>query len=272
MADLAPPGLVVDTLMPAVVSPHHYVLRPSDAQRMKNAALFVWVGPELESALDKPVSQFVAQEKQIGLLSDLNLLLDAGAAAAFENAEEHDHTVDAHIWLSTITAKRIAETVASALASLDAADHRYTEHALLNLEAELDDLHSHYQTVFAQLSPWRFGAYHDAYHHLVDEFSLEQSAFVNRVPDEALSVKHTLALTQSLRGANCLIADAREDQAAAKAAHLLGIPFIAVDILGATELAATSRYKTRFVRYLDAILAAFLRCAQTKNVRDLEQN
>ena len=43
-------------LLPSASSPHVYTLRPSDARALEAAAVVVWIGPELETFLEKPVA------------------------------------------------------------------------------------------------------------------------------------------------------------------------------------------------------------------------
>src|SRR5690606_13314775 len=45
----------VDTLLPIQASPHDYALRASDMQRLHHADLVLWIGPELESFLQRPL-------------------------------------------------------------------------------------------------------------------------------------------------------------------------------------------------------------------------
>lgn len=57
----------VDVLLPDGASEHDYALRPSDAKRLKNADLVVWVGPEMEAFMAKSASELPA--KKISLWS-----------------------------------------------------------------------------------------------------------------------------------------------------------------------------------------------------------
>ncbi|PSU32487.1 zinc ABC transporter substrate-binding protein [Photobacterium lutimaris] len=43
----------IETLLPAGASPHDYALRPSDARKLNDADLVIWVGPELEQFLTR---------------------------------------------------------------------------------------------------------------------------------------------------------------------------------------------------------------------------
>jgi len=44
-------------LLPPNASPHHFALRPRDIKALRSADLVVWVGPELEQFLRKPIQQ-----------------------------------------------------------------------------------------------------------------------------------------------------------------------------------------------------------------------
>ncbi len=57
----------VDVLLPDGASEHDYALRPSDAKRLKNADLVVWVGPDMEAFMSKSAAELPA--KKISKLS-----------------------------------------------------------------------------------------------------------------------------------------------------------------------------------------------------------
>ena len=62
----------VQTLLPAAVSPHAYALRVSDMRRLQAADLVVWVGPELERFLAKPLSRSGKAQLRLTALSGLH--------------------------------------------------------------------------------------------------------------------------------------------------------------------------------------------------------
>lgn len=76
-----------DVLLPDGASPHDYALRPSDVQRLQSAELVIWVGPEMEAFLTKPLASHAASQ-QIALTS-----LPAIQSALIKESERHD---DAH--------------------------------------------------------------------------------------------------------------------------------------------------------------------------------
>jgi zinc transport system substrate-binding protein len=82
----------VEVLLPASASPHGYAMRPSEARTLQNAELLVWVGPDLETFLERPLSEPLGGRTVISLMDDLELdLLPVRKGGIWEL---HDH--DAH--------------------------------------------------------------------------------------------------------------------------------------------------------------------------------
>ncbi|OSM96083.1 zinc ABC transporter substrate-binding protein ZnuA [Lonsdalea populi] len=82
-----------EVLLPDGASPHDYALRPSDVQRLQSSELVIWVGPEMEAFLQKPLSQIPAS-RQITLSA-----LPAIKAAMLKESHHHsesDHDGDSH--------------------------------------------------------------------------------------------------------------------------------------------------------------------------------
>ncbi|HHU9838704.1 TPA: metal ABC transporter solute-binding protein, Zn/Mn family, partial [Escherichia coli] len=65
-----------EVLLPDGASEHDYSLRPSDVKRLQNADLVVWVGPEMEAFMQKPVSKLPeAKQVTIAQLENVKPLL-----------------------------------------------------------------------------------------------------------------------------------------------------------------------------------------------------
>ncbi|MBP6121249.1 MULTISPECIES: zinc ABC transporter substrate-binding protein ZnuA [Providencia] len=101
-------------LLPDGASPHDYALKPSDLKKIKQADLFIWVGPEMEMFLQKPINT-LEQNKRLALAEQPNIktLLMADAEGHEEghsdtdganHDEDHEHhhhgEYNMHIWLS----------------------------------------------------------------------------------------------------------------------------------------------------------------------------
>ncbi|WP_445493602.1 zinc ABC transporter substrate-binding protein ZnuA [Photorhabdus sp. SF281] len=114
---------VTDTqvLLPDGASPHDYALKPSDLKKINQADLFVWVGPDMEIFLSKPLTK-VPQDKQLVLaqlpaIKPLLLKNDEDLQASNHDNQEEDHEhhshgeYNMHIWLSPEIAKQAAQGI-----------------------------------------------------------------------------------------------------------------------------------------------------------------
>lgn len=88
----------VDVLLPVSASPHGYAMRPSEARLLQNADLVVWVGPDLETFLERPLSEPRAGREVISLMDDLHLhLLTSREGGVWEeHLHDHGHGHDDH--------------------------------------------------------------------------------------------------------------------------------------------------------------------------------
>ncbi|EJE90135.1 high-affinity zinc transporter periplasmic component [Escherichia coli O26:H11 str. CVM10030] len=78
-----------EVLLPDGASEHDYSLRPSDVKRLQNADLVVWVGPEMEAFMQKPVSKLPgAKQVTIAQLEDVKPLL---MKSIHGDDDDHDH-------------------------------------------------------------------------------------------------------------------------------------------------------------------------------------
>lgn len=107
-----------EILLPENASDHHYHLKPADRQKIAEADLIFWVGPELESFLEKPLQQLKPHQKLVTLLPLSTTLLPLRED---EHEEEHDeHTeLDPHAWLLPSNAAAWAAAIANALSIQD---------------------------------------------------------------------------------------------------------------------------------------------------------
>lgn len=154
-------------------SPHDYRMRPSEARMLENAALVIWVGPELEGFLVKPITVLGASAQVLTLLDDPSITVLSGRSGGIWGAgETHSESRDPHIWLRPANAARILETVAATLGKLDPENrpryHMNAARAVLEvgaLEAEIGDL-------LAPVRDMPYIVFHDAYQYFEKTFRL----------------------------------------------------------------------------------------------------
>ncbi|WP_024325874.1 zinc ABC transporter substrate-binding protein [Thioalkalivibrio sp. AKL19] len=88
----------VELLVPASASPHGYAMRPSEARRLQQADLIIWVGPDLEGFLERSLRGISERATVISLMHDLDLpLLEGRSGGVWEGHDAHgDHGHDDH--------------------------------------------------------------------------------------------------------------------------------------------------------------------------------
>ncbi|WP_312627481.1 metal ABC transporter solute-binding protein, Zn/Mn family, partial [Scandinavium sp.] len=120
-----------EVLLPDGASEHDYALRPSDAKRLRNADLVVWIGPEMEAFMDKTATAFPESKKvTISMLPGVKPLLIKGAdddehdhdhdhGTAEKGDEDHHHgEYNMHLWLSPEIARLSAVAIHDKLVEL----------------------------------------------------------------------------------------------------------------------------------------------------------
>lgn len=113
-------------------SPHTYVMKPSQAAMLEGADLVFWIGPQIESFLEKPLETLPANARTVELLDAHGLvkmeLREGGAFEAHAHEDEHGHDEHDH-------------------AEKDHAEHGHAEHgdhdSEHEQEAKADHDHDH---------------------------------------------------------------------------------------------------------------------------------
>ena len=82
-------------------SPHAYQMRPSDAARLRDADLVLWIGPSLETFLERPLAGLRDSTRVVALstVPGLALLTNRGAGVRHDDAHTggHDEAGSMHI-------------------------------------------------------------------------------------------------------------------------------------------------------------------------------
>jgi zinc transport system substrate-binding protein len=167
-------------------SPHGYSLRPSEARMLAAADLVVWVGPELEGFLSKPLTTLGPNARQLELMKVLKAQLlplrSGGRWAAHdhdgheESADEHQaqgqKAMNPHLWLSPVIAQQIVALTAEVLGVMDPGHRKTYEQNSANLHQRLAALH---QQISAKLAPVKdvpYVVFHDAYPYFEAAYGL----------------------------------------------------------------------------------------------------
>ena len=209
VAGLAGDVYETELLLPADASPHGYAMRPSEARRLQDADVVVWVGPELETFLERPLRR--AGERQvIGLADDLDLeLLPTRAGGVWERHrhghDDHDHGhdhghhhghYDNHLWMSPAIARAITEQLADVLA---ARDPQHADTIRANRDAQLERIDALDADLTTRLEPVReqaFMVFHDAYQYFEHHYSLNAAGSISIDPSRTPGARRLAELRQ----------------------------------------------------------------------------
>lgn len=114
----------VSILVPLGMNTHSYEPSPQDIISIQNCDLFVYVGKESESwvqkmldATDQPVNTFIMTE-HVSLLPIEPEDHDHEEDEAHEEDEDHEHTFDEHVWTSPKNASQLTQALAIELGKL----------------------------------------------------------------------------------------------------------------------------------------------------------
>lgn len=193
-------------------SPHSYTMKPSDAKALSAADLVVWVGPELEGFLEKPLQANAPKATRLTLMDLKSLaLLQAREGGAWEahdhgheqhgHADEHEE-LNSHIWLDPANARAIVTATADALAAKDPADaEAYRTNADRTLQA-LDALDAELKATLAPVKDKPFVVFHDAYQYFEARYDLSAVGSITVSPDRRPSAKRLSAIRAKIAGLN----------------------------------------------------------------------
>ncbi len=191
----------VDTLLPDSASPHNYPLKVSDHTRLQKADVILWIGPELESFLQKPLSSLPASQRITAY--ELSGLYWPEEEPHTHN--EHHHARDPHLWLDPRNAILIAQALSEKLIKIDARN-RLTYTA--NLQTFITKTTRLDATLTAKLKPFAgrgFAVYHEGYSHFVKHYGLYQLNYVTFTPEQKPGAKHLHQLRKMLIAEGCCL-------------------------------------------------------------------
>ena len=194
MDGIAKPDLIVD----GYASPHGFAMKPSHAKMLQNADLIFWVGEDLESFLEKPLSSIAKKAEKIELMETKGLqVLKFRERNIFDEHDHDDHghddhgkkeddhddhghddhdghahgEFDPHIWLDPINAKAMLNEMAEHLIENDPKNEAKYKSNLAKALQEIDKLTIDVMTDLS--SSVSSIVFHDAYQYFEERFNVK---------------------------------------------------------------------------------------------------
>ncbi|OCQ50679.1 High-affinity zinc uptake system protein ZnuA precursor [Photorhabdus australis subsp. thailandensis] len=177
---------ITDTqvLLPDGASPHDYALKPSDLKKINQADLVVWVGPEMEVFLSKPLAK-VPQDKQLALaqLPTIKQLLlkndedlhepDQHKHEDGDGHEHHSHgEYNMHIWLSPKIVKQAAQAIHDQLLIHYPNKKAALDVNLRKFNAQLTQTDKNIANILKSVRGKGYFVFHDAYGYFEQHYGL----------------------------------------------------------------------------------------------------
>lgn len=219
MKGVGEPAILVD----GAASPHGYSLKPSQASALQEADVIFWIGPELETFLEKPIETIAGKAEAVALIDADGVKTlaprEGGAFEAHDHGEEeghgHDHghahgeEVDGHVWLDPENAKAFVAAIATALEKADPANAAaYGANASAET-ARIDALIAATKEKLKPVAGKSFIVFHDAYHYYEARFGVEAAGSITVNPEVAPGAERIAELQARLKelGAACIFAE-----------------------------------------------------------------
>lgn len=263
-------GVVVDDGPPHLLlrgrqSPHSFSLRPSDARQLHAADALFWIGPELETPIQRIVPS-LRRTRSVALLHTTGLqtlpLRDLHQPHAVEPGNDrhdsaHDEqSIDPHLWLSPDNAIAITHEIARVLAEIDPGNAaRYHDNAKRQA-TELRALGNELRAKSATIEGG-FAVFHDAFQYLERFLGLTAEVAVSTHPERSPGAAqlHRLRETLANEDVGCLFSEPQFDSRLTdRLRESLPVRHAVLDPLGSTIAPGPDAYAQMMRELVDALV------------------
>nr|WP_189673743.1 zinc ABC transporter substrate-binding protein [Pseudomonas khorasanensis] len=206
---------VPEVLLPPGASPHNYALRPSDVRKVQSVDLLYWIGPDMEGFLPRVLNGRKLPSVAVQDLPGLKLRHFAEDNHSHaEEADDHDHdhrpgSLDAHLWLSPVNARVIANKMAADLSAADPANAaRYQSNAKA-FDERLDALDQRLKKRLTSVEGKPYFVFHEAFDYFEDAYGLKHAGVFAVAAEVQPGAQHVAAMRKRLQevGKTCVFSE-----------------------------------------------------------------
>ncbi|WP_372996836.1 zinc ABC transporter substrate-binding protein [Marinobacter sp.] len=230
---IATDNMETTSLVPPGSSPHNYTMKPSQRRALENADVIFWVGPDMETFLNRLLAGQEFSSRTVALMDAEHESEETGhdhnehaqdhhghehdPEEETRKEERHDHGhghdhgdgEDPHIWLDPELAIDMAETIRDALSALDGVD---TAALNENFRKFKDSVRKTDGVIRDRLAPAHeisLFAYHDAFTRFAEHYDLKLDGVLTLNPELSPGARHIAEVQEKLRNANhpCLLTE-----------------------------------------------------------------
>jgi zinc transport system substrate-binding protein len=236
VASIKPVAALVAGVMAGVGTPativgggqslHTFSLKPSDAKALTDADVVFWVGPGLETFLEKPIRALTSGAAVVALAEAPGVTVLKGRtggvweAHADDHGHDHDrgdndghdhgdHDIDGHIWLDPVNAQAMVGAIAVALSEVDAANAAAYAANAAALRARLAALDAELAAALAPVKERPFIVFHDGYQYLERRYGLNAVGSITVSPDRVPGARRIAEIRDKIKTlqAACVFAE-----------------------------------------------------------------
>ena len=270
----------VTTLVPPGSSPHNYSMKPSQRRALENADAIFWVGPEMETFLNRLLSS-EEFEGRVLAFTEGEAHDDSHEEAEREKQHDHGHDQhhdepahdehghdnhnhgdgdDPHIWVDPSLALEMAHDIHQKLASLGELDQDQLDRNLAHFEQELAITEQAIREQLAPLHSVDVFAYHSAFERFAEHYDLRLAGVLTLNPELSPGARHIAEVQQKLENANqpCLLTEPQFDsQWWRSITEGLNVTFSTWDAL-ATDIESSPQ---GYIDFQNSIAEAVMKCS-----------
>ena len=198
----------ISVLVAAGQSPHNFSLKASDRIRIENADLVLWVGPELERFLVKPLRAannamtFTGQAQ--GPDSDHDIQEEQRQHESHTDA--HQHSGNSHPWLAPDVAMAQAVALADQLAELDPKSAAFYRNNARDFVAQISALDKRLKQSLPAAGPV-YAVAHDAYGSFSEHYQLPEPIVLSVSPEVSPGARKLWQLKSQLAPQSCVLVE-----------------------------------------------------------------
>jgi zinc transport system substrate-binding protein len=242
-------------------SPHHFTMKPHDAQILMAADMVICTSKTYENYLEPLLSALPERHRPlIEALNTPGLSLIDVRETPMKNMF-NKHFTDMHFWLDPVNAKAYVAYIAEELAGVDPANAgRYADNAKRHIHA-LNELHNELQKRFAN-PPYQaqYANYHASLGYFERRYGVTDGAVITRTPESGASVHEAQKLEAAIADGRirCLF---NEPEFSPRLIERMKEKFaddvqvITVDALGATYEVSPALYEQMILDVATAVAA-----------------
>lgn len=230
-------------------SPHHFTMSPSNRIALDQADLVIWMGPQFETYLSDFFNQPSMSKKTITLLETPDLLLH----------DISEGQLDAHLWLDSRNAVRIAKLIAERAIKRDPQNESLFRQNATRFETELNDQHVELQQRLSVQPMAQYAVYHNGYQYFEKQFGLAHSLVILRDSEVQPSIRELVNIRRQFQTQKpqCLLLEI--DSSAELVNTVLNgqqIRSVSVDLLAAGVAPGPNGYK----QFMSNLADDFISC------------